>query len=72
MAEHIKYEPKRDRTCNDKICYVVFFIVLAVFLATGIFYMKTTDIRNIIKAALKSEEYKDYAQAAEMAKGFRF
>lgn len=45
VAETVKYEPRRDRTCNDKMCYVLFVLITVAFLGIGYHFIRSSDIR---------------------------
>ena len=38
-AESIHSEPRVDRSCNDKCCYILFIIITLIFIATGAYHM---------------------------------
>lgn len=57
VAPECSRGPSENRTCNDKACCVLFLILTIVFVAIGLFYIKSTSVKQVFNNYMGNQDF---------------
>lgn len=61
---HIKNQPRTERGCNDKCCYVLFIFLTLLLIGGGIFFIVSADFSQFSRTPTKHINTKSYSSSS--------